>query len=114
MTKTRSGPVGPDHAAEPREIAASDAALTKITESLGSAQQVVDLASAESDSCCGSDDTGFPPYEVIYDSGWEDCSGTFIRVLFTGGPSGGPQRDFVRFLMLPPLPSLGGRTEADR
>ena len=114
MTKKRSGPDGPDHTMEPPEIAASEAASKQITESLGSAQQGADVASAESGSWRGSDGTLFPPYGFMYDSGWEDCSGIAVRVVFTVGPFSRAQRDFVRALMLRPLPSPGGRTEADR
>ena len=97
MPKRKSGPSGPDQNREPREIAPSDAAPDQLgaesavaddTEYPGDAQSRVCLPEVDAVAGC------------LYDSGWEDCSGTLVRVVFTAGPSNPPLRNWVRELML--------------
>lgn len=59
----------------------------------------------------GGDLGGVPPGAVVYDSGWEDCSGMAIRVVFTAGPPNGYLRDWVRDLALRPSRLAGTDSE---
>ena len=55
-----------------------------------------------------ADQGELPPGSVVYDSGWEDCSGIALRVVFTAGPANQYLRDWVRELALHPRPPTGG------
>ena len=109
MLKERSGPGGPDHVAEPREIVAPDATSIHVKRSVDHAQPGADVPLVGTDSCPGAQAAG----SVVYDSGWEDCSGIAVRTVFTAGPPNQILRDWVRNLMLRPVPPPGGDTEAD-
>ena len=62
--------------------------------------------SSEHDAHLGEGEV--PLGSVVYDSGWEDCSGIALRVVFTAGPANGYLRDWVRELALHPRPPTGG------
>ena len=107
MLKERSGPNGPDHVAEPREIVAPDATSIDGTPPVDHAQPGADAPLA------GTNPSSQVLGSVVYDSGWEDCSGIVVRTLFTEGPPNRYLRDWVREKMLRLVPPSGGDTEAD-
>ena len=93
MPKKKSGPSGPDQERAPREIAPSDAAPDQPVAESAVADNTEYPGDAQSRVC-------LPEADCLYDSGWEDCSGTLVRVVFTAGPSSPPLRNWVRELML--------------
>ena len=109
MLKKRSGPNGPDHVAEPREIVAPDATSIDGTPPVDHAQPGADAPLAGTDPRPGAQALG----PVVYDSGWEDCSGIVVRTVFTEGPPNRYLRDWVRELALRLVPPSGGDTESD-
>ena len=107
MPKKKSGPSGPDQNREPREIAPSDAAPDQPVAESAVADNTEYPGDAQSRVCLPEADPGdtqsrvcLPEADCLYDSGWEDCSGTLVRVVFTAGPSSPPLRNWVRELML--------------
>ena len=107
--KKASGPSGPDHLAEPREIRASDASPAHPTQSPDPVQPCADAPMAG----FGCRTAEVPLGSVVYDSGWEDHCGVEVRCVFTAGPSSQFLRDWVRKLVLRPGPSAGGNTDGD-
>ena len=102
MLTQKSGPGGPDHETEPCEVGASTTApdrLERISEPV-SFDDTESAAAAQSRH-------GLP-----YDSGWEDCSGISLRVLFTQGTASGLLRNWVRQMILRPTEGPTGHGEA--
>ena len=121
--KEGSGPDGPDQQPVPREIAPSAAAPDQLQASaslahtdntgfVSAAQSHLDMALVGPSSGCrsGADSDTLPAGAVVYDSGWEECSGISLRVAFTAGPASEHLRAWVRELMLRPIQN--GRTGA--
>ena len=86
---------------EPSESAASETAQEHGKAACGCVQQCWDELFSQYRDALG----GIDREQVIYDSGWEDCSGIEVRLLFTSGSASQMLRNWVRELMLRPAAS---------
>ena len=109
MLIEESGPGGPDHEVEPREIAACDAAPDQPIGESACFEDTGTRGDAQCRLCPGGSD------ELVYDSGWEDCTGgVSLRVVFSLGPPNPRLREWVRQMMLQPARDPVGSGGAEK